>query len=171
MFCNWNGLREDSLYRPTLYVSQFKSKAVFDSDFQSVLDYGFLVRETNGSGFRSLVGSWIPWWAECPGIRIPQAKISRIPEFGLPGDSKWLKDGMCFLWWPFYIFRSAAVRSGTEKFWGIRDNWKFRKFSKIYSLTDPLPTMYKRDPIGFARIFVSRPCWTHNSNYVRHDKE
>lgn len=117
------------------------------------------------SGFRSLVGSRIPWWAECPGIRIPQAKISRIPEFGLPGDSKWLKDGMCFLWWPFYIFRSAAVRSGTEKFWGIRDNWKFRKFSKIYSLTDPLPTMYKRDPIGFARIFVSRPCfsWTHNS--------
>ena len=48
VFCNWNGLREGSLYRPTLYVSQFKSKAVFDSDFQSVLDYGFLVRGTNG---------------------------------------------------------------------------------------------------------------------------
>ena len=32
-----------------IYVSQFKSKAVFDSDFQSVLDYGFLFRETNGS--------------------------------------------------------------------------------------------------------------------------
>ena len=104
MFCNWNGLREDSLYRPTLYVSQFKSKAVFDSDFQSVLDYGFLVRETNGSGFRSLVGSWIPWWAECPGIRIPQAKISRIPEFGLPGDSKWLKDGVCVFFGGHFIF-------------------------------------------------------------------
>ena len=133
----------------------------------------FFSEKLMDSGFRSLVGSRIPWWAECPGIRIPQAKISRIPEFGLPGDSKWLKDGMCFLWWPFYIFRSAAVRSGIEKFWGIRYNWKFRKFSKIHSLTEPLPTMYKRDPIGFARIFVSRLCfsWTHNSNYVRHDKE
>ena len=89
MFCNWNGLktlllilflllflllllsllREDSFYRPTLYVSQFKSKAVFDSDFQSVLDYGILVRGTNGSGFQSLVGMRIPW-AECSGIQI-----------------------------------------------------------------------------------------------------
>ena len=66
VFCNWNGLREDSLYRPTLYVSQFKSKAVFDSDFQSALDYGFLVRETNGfripivSGIADSLMSWMP---------------------------------------------------------------------------------------------------------------
>ena len=43
----------EMVYEKTLFIAlhsihQFKSKAVFDSDFQSALDYGFLVRETNG---------------------------------------------------------------------------------------------------------------------------
>ena len=99
VFCNWNGLREGSLYRPTLYVSKFKSKAVFDSDFQSVLDYGFLVRGTNIFRIPIVSGiadslSWMPRNSDFfeqrhSRFRIPQAKISRIPKFGLPGDSLW----------------------------------------------------------------------------------
>ena len=42
----------EMVYEKTLFIAlhcihQFKSKAVFDSNFQSALDYGFLVRETN----------------------------------------------------------------------------------------------------------------------------
>ena len=182
----------EMVYEKTLFIAlhcihQFKSKAVFDSNFQSALDYGFLVRETNGfwipivSGIADSLMGWMPrnsdfFSKDFPdsGFRIPQAKISRIPEFGLPGDSKWLKDGVCVFFGGHFIFFGRLLCDlEPEKFWGVRDNWKFRKFSKIYSLTDPLPTMYKRNPIGFARIFVSRPCfsWTHNSNYVRRDKE
>ena len=75
----------EMVYEKTLFIAlhcihQFKSKAVFDSNFQSALDYGFLVRETNGSGFRSLVGSRIPWWAECPRIQIFFSKY--FPDSG-----------------------------------------------------------------------------------------
>lgn len=43
----------EMVYEKTLFIAlhcihQFKSKAAFDSNFQSALDYGFLVRETNG---------------------------------------------------------------------------------------------------------------------------
>lgn len=61
----------EMVYEKTLFIAlhcihQFKSKAVFDSNFQSALDYGFLVRETNGfripivSGIADSLMSWMP---------------------------------------------------------------------------------------------------------------
>lgn len=61
----------EMVYEKTLFIAlhcihQFKSKAVFDSNFQSALDYGFLVRETNGfripivSGITDSLMGWMP---------------------------------------------------------------------------------------------------------------
>lgn len=61
----------EMVYEKTLFIAlhcihQFKSKAVFDSNFQSALDYGFLVRETNGfwipivSGIADSLMGWMP---------------------------------------------------------------------------------------------------------------